>query len=167
MAAKWWPTSQRFHQHKPSPTAVTKAVVASYFISKSDDPIFSLISKSFDLKWHQLVEVNYGTMEYFIDLNKEMISVVLKIFHQWAHTRNRTKYSFIYTNYIVQSIVICCSQEIAFETFIQLSDDFYFTKFKSFLIQFMQNSLSRRAGLLLQIFQFLRRSGNRGPEWTE
>ena len=72
------------------------------------------------------MEVNYGTMEYFIDLNKEMISVVLKIFHQWAHTRNRTKYSFIYTNYIVQSIVICCSQEIAFETFIQLSDDFYF-----------------------------------------
>ena len=78
------------------------------------------------------MEVDYGTMEYFIDLNKEMISVVLKIFHQWAHTRNSTKYSFIYTNYIVQSIVICCSQEIVFETFIQLSDDFYFTSFKSF-----------------------------------
>ena len=136
MAAEWSPTSQRFHQNKPSPTSVTKTVVANYSISKSGDRItvllfFLKISKSFDLKWHHSVEVDYGTMEYFIDLNKEMISVVLKIFHQWAHTRNRTKYSFIYTNYIVQSIVICCSQEIAFETFIQLSDDFYFTRFKS------------------------------------
>ena len=119
------------------------------------------------MNWHQSVEVDYGTMEYFIDLNKEMISVVLKIFNQWAHTKKRYQIQlYLYKLCSTKHYNMLFSGNHFLN--IHSTQRFLLYKIQIIWIQFTQNSLStaRTFALNFPVFSSIRDSWTRRNEIT-